>query len=183
MDSFFSPLFTVKRETGIFFFQSEYVYPILKKIRVSDQYFAFWTSAFNPFGWIVFLSPLKKGADFLFPQNRSTLIPTAAYLAEFQGLAVLPFHLPAVIFGMRDQSPVKCILCICWEAEPQQVKKYPPDKDHLKSCLSPFRFNSSVSRRENGDKTKSSTSFIRVLRLTWRRWGHHKGVQLDRAAR
>ncbi len=35
------------------------------------------------------------------------------YLAEFQSRAVLPFHLPTVIFGMSYQTPVKCIVCPC----------------------------------------------------------------------
>lgn len=38
------------------------------------------------------------------------------YLAEFERGAVLPFHLPAVIFGMSYQTPVECIVCPCEEA-------------------------------------------------------------------
>ena len=37
------------------------------------------------------------------------------YLAELESLAVLPFHLPAVIFGMSDQAPIKFIGCLCEE--------------------------------------------------------------------
>lgn len=40
----------------------------------------------------------------------------APYLAEFECGAVLPFHLPTVIFGMSYQTPVKCIVCPCREA-------------------------------------------------------------------
>lgn len=35
------------------------------------------------------------------------------YLAELKCLAVLPCHLPAVIFGMSYQTPVKFIVCPC----------------------------------------------------------------------
>lgn len=37
------------------------------------------------------------------------------YLAEFQSLGVLPFHLPTGIFGVSYQTPVKYIVCPCEE--------------------------------------------------------------------
>lgn len=60
------------------------------------------------------------------------------YLAEFKCRAVLPFHLPAVIFGMSYQTPVKCIVCPYKEISTSTLNKTAQvfnsdlsDKDHF----------------------------------------------------
>lgn len=58
------------------------------------------------------------------------------YLAESERGAVLPFHLPAVIFGMSYQTPDKCIVCPCEEATVEDVSMTDESADAFHSDLS-----------------------------------------------